>query len=86
MSDIIKLTPESFKTLYLRKEDGIILRTELGTKIIIQKIIPSEWKPYRIFDYENAINENKRQITVIDKRFLGQIENEFRAAIAEDQN
>ena len=36
--DIIKLAPESFQTIYLRKEDRVILRTEQGRKIIIKRI------------------------------------------------
>ena len=37
--DIVKLAPESFRTIYLRKEDRVILRTEQGRKIIIKRII-----------------------------------------------
>jgi hypothetical protein len=81
MSDMIKLSPDSFKTLYLRKEDNIILRTERGRRIIIQKIIPAEWIPYRIYDYEDAINENKRNILVVDKKFVSQIEKELKEKI-----
>jgi len=78
MADIIKITPESFRTIYLRKEDEIILRTESDRRIVINRIIPDEWKPYRIYDYERAINENKRNIILIDKQFLPQIEKEFK--------
>lgn len=78
MTDIIKLSPDSFKTIYLRKEDNIILRTEQGRRIILEKLIPEEWIPYRIYDYENAINENKRNIYLIDKSFLPRIDEEFR--------
>lgn len=75
--DIIKLSPESFQTIYLRKEDRIILRTEQGRKIIIKRIIPDEWKPWRIYDQESALNENKKEIFLIDRNFLPQINNEF---------
>jgi hypothetical protein len=78
MSDIIKLSPDSFKTIYLRKEDNIILRTERGRRIILKKIIPGEWIPYRIYDYEDAINENKRNILIVDKAYLSQIEKELK--------
>ena len=37
--DIIKLTPDSFLTIYLRREDRVILRTEQGRKIVIKRII-----------------------------------------------
>jgi hypothetical protein len=77
MSDIIKLSPDSFRTIYLRKEDRIVLRTERGRRIIIKKIIPEEWIPYRIYDFENAINENKRNIVLVDKAYLPQVEQEI---------
>lgn len=75
--DIVKLSPESFQTIYLRKEDRVILRTEQGRKIIIKRIIPSEWKPWRVYDNESALNENKKEIFLIDRTFLSQINAEF---------
>jgi len=80
--DEIILAPESFRTIYLRKEDRVILRTENGRKIIIKRIIPEEWKPYRIYDYENTINENKREIYLFDNTFLDQIVREFRSSVS----
>lgn len=75
--DIIKLAPESFQTIYLRKEDRVILRTEQGRKIIIKRIIPNEWKPWKVFDQELYDNENKREIFLIDKGALPLITTEF---------
>jgi hypothetical protein len=83
MADFIKLSPDSFRTLYLRKEDNIILRTERGRRIIIKRLIPEEWQSYRLYDFETALNENKRTIRLIDKKFLPQIEKELREKIAE---
>jgi hypothetical protein len=83
MADLIKLSPDSFRTLYLRKEDNVILRTERGRRIIINKILPEEWLSYRLYDYELALNENKRTIRLIDKKYLPQIEKELREKIAE---
>lgn len=76
--DRIILSPESFRTIYLRKEDRVILRTEKGRKIIIRRIVPEEWIPYRIYDYERDLNENKKEIVLFDTRFLPQIEREFK--------
>lgn len=73
----IILAPESFRTIYLRKEDRVILRTERGRKIIVRRIIPEEWQPYRIYDFENTINENKKEIFLFDNRFLGQLTRDF---------
>ena len=80
--DEIILAPESFRTIYLRREDRVILRTENGRKIIVKRIITEEWEPYRIYDYENTINENKREIYLFDNTFLDQIVREFRSSVS----
>ena len=80
--DEIILAPESFRTIYLRRADRVILGTENGRKIIVKRIIPEEWEPYRIYDYENTINENKREIYLFDNTFLDQIVREFRSSVS----
>ena len=77
MADQIILSPESFKTLYLRAENNVILTTEGGRRIIVERIISNEWTPYRIYDSELAKNENKRNIFLVDKKYLSQIEKEL---------
>ena len=76
--DRLILNPESFKTIYLRKEDTIILKTEKGRRIVIKKIIPAEWIPTRIYDYEFEMNENKRNILLVDKQFLPVVEKDLK--------
>jgi hypothetical protein len=76
--DIIKLAPDSFRTLFLRKEDRIILRSEGGRRIIVKRIIPEEWTPYRVYENEQALNDNKRNIQLIDRAYLSQVEKELR--------
>ena len=78
MADIVKLGPESFLTLYLTTESDIILKTEKGQRIIIDKIVPEQWIPMRIYEYERMLNENKRNIIVVDKDYLQQIDKEFK--------
>ncbi len=80
--DQIILSPDSFRTIYLRKEDRVIIRTERGQKIIIRRIIPDAWVPYRIFDYENDTNNNKKEILLFDSRFLPQLAREFKQSIS----
>jgi hypothetical protein len=75
--DEIILAPESFRTIYLRREDRVILRTELGRKIIVKRLIPEEWEPYRIYDFERTLNENKREIFLFDNRYLNQLSKDF---------
>jgi hypothetical protein len=81
--DEILLAPESFRTIYLRREDRVIMRTEQGQKIIIKRIIPEEWEPYRIYEYEETLNNNKKEIYLFDKTFLSQITREFQTAVSE---
>lgn len=83
--DQVILAPESFRTIYLRKEDRVILRTERGRKIIIKRIIPDEWKEYRIYDFERDRNEAKKEIFLFDNRFLPQITKEFLKTIKADE-
>lgn len=82
--DDIILAPDSFRTIYLRREDRVILRTEQGRKIIIKRIIPEEWKPYRIYEFEETINENKKEIFLFDKRYLNQLSKDFISSMRSD--
>lgn len=75
--DEIRLSPDSFRTIYLRKEDRVILRTERGKRIIIKRIIPEEWQPLRVYDYETTENENKRNIKLIDRNYLEKVERDL---------
>ena len=81
--DRLILNPESFRKIYLRKEDNIILRTENGKRIYIRKIIPEEWTPTRIYEYEETLNENKRNILLIDKTFLPIVEKDLKRLLKE---
>lgn len=84
MNDRLILNPDSFQTLYLRGENNIILRTEDGKRIIINKIIPGEWKPTRVYEYETQLNENKRNILLIDKQYLPVIEKDLKRLLRND--
>ena len=81
--DRLILNPESFRTLYLRGEDNVILRTENGKRIVVQKIVPEEWTPTRIYDYEYQLNENKRNILLIDKQYLPIVEKDLKRLLRE---
>jgi hypothetical protein len=83
MTDVVRISPESFRTLFLRRQDEVILLTEAGRRITISQIIPSEWKPIRLYDFEKQMNENKREIVLIDKVYRNQIVEEFRRSLRE---
>ena len=68
----------SFQTIYLRAETRVILRTEKGSKIIIRRIIPDEWVPFRLYDYEEELNNEKKEIMLFSKDYINQIEREFK--------
>lgn len=82
--DLIKLSPESFRTLFLRKEDRIILRTENNRRMIVRRIVPEEWEAYRFYEYEKVLNDNKREIFLLDRSYLSQIDEDFEKSIRND--
>lgn len=83
MKKIVRISPESFVTFFLRDENGEIMLDEDGRRIMVEQIIPPEWKPIRIYEFEKQINENKREIVLIDKLYRNQIVDEFKRSIAE---
>lgn len=78
--EIVRISPESLKTLFLRKEDGTILLTENGRRIVIQQIVPAGFEPVRVYDFEKQQNENKRQIQLIDRQYRNQVVEEFKGS------
>ncbi len=83
MVDVVRISPESFRTLFLRREDEVIIVTEEGRRMTIRQIIPEEWRPIRVYEYEKQINENKREIILIDKLHRNQVVEEFRRSLRE---
>lgn len=81
MVDIVRISPESFGTLFLGKEDESILLTENGRRIVIREIIPEDFKAVRLYDYEKQQNENKRNILLIDKIYRNQVVEEFKRSL-----
>lgn len=79
--EIIRIAPESLRTLFLRKENGEILLTESGRRIVIKQIVPEGFKAVRLYDYEKQQNENKRNIQLIDKNYRNQIVKEFKRSL-----
>jgi|TARA_B110000238_G_C15950721_1_gene363075 hypothetical protein len=80
--DSIILAPESFRTIYLRREDRVIMRTERGQKIIIKRIVPDDWVAYRVFEHETLTNENKKEIFLFDNTYLNQLTAQFKASVS----
>lgn len=80
-TEISRISPESFKTFFLRKEDGEILLSEDDRRIIVRQIIPSDVVPVRIYDYEKQQNENKRSILLIDREYRNQVVLEFKESL-----
>ena len=80
--DSIILAPESFRTIYLRREDRVIMRTERGQKIIIKRIVPDDWVAYRVFEHEALTNENKKEIFLFDNTYLNQLTAQFKASVS----
>lgn len=43
--------------------------------------VPPDWKIMRIYEYEQILNNNKKEIQLIDKDFLLQVEKEFETVL-----
>lgn len=57
-------------------KDSFALASSLDTDFVA-----TDWYAYRYFDYENDKNEAKRTIQLVDKKFAGQIEKEFKSVM-----
>lgn len=79
--EIIRISPESLRTLFLRKENGEIILTEQGRRIVIRQIVPEDVKPVRVYDYEKQQNENRREIQLIDRAYRNQVVEEFKGSL-----
>ena len=80
--EVVRISPESLRTLFLRKENGEILLTEDRSRIVIQQIVPEGFEPVRVYDYEKQQNENKRNIQLIDKIYRNQVVEEFKRSLS----
>lgn len=80
-TDIFRISPESFRTFFLRKEDGEIILAEDGRRLIVKQIIPDDVIAVRVYEYEKQQNENKREIQLIDRTYRNQIVQEFKGSL-----
>ena len=80
-TEIVRISPESFKTFFLRAEDGEIILTEDDRRLIVRQVIPEDVIPVRIYDYEKQQNENRRTILLIDREYRNQVVNEFKGSL-----
>lgn len=81
MVDIVRISPETFRTIFLRKENEEIILTENGRRIVLRQIIPEDFKPVRLYEYEKQQNENKREILLVDKIYRNQVAEEFKRSL-----
>jgi len=79
--EILRISPESLRTLFLRREDGEVLLTEDGRRIVVRQIVPTGFRAVRVYEYEKQQNENKREISLIDKAYKNQITEEFKRSL-----
>jgi hypothetical protein len=80
-TELYRISPESFRTFFLRGENGEILLTEDGRRIIVSQVIPNDVVPVRVYEYEKQQNENKRDIKLIDRTYRNQIVQEFKGSL-----
>jgi len=62
-------------------DEGTVSEYVLTNKNILAA--KAEWKPFRVYDYEVELNENKRHINVIDRLYMTQILTELKNKLNE---
>lgn len=65
----LKTSPDTFPYLYDINQN------------IVGRDVAIGWTPLRIYDYENILNENRREILVVEQRYYEQINKEFKRLI-----
>lgn len=75
---LVKISKQTLVYNYLLTERGDILTTEDDENLIVDVQPPAGYQAYRIFDYENDLNENKREILLVDRQYASKIDTEFR--------
>lgn len=65
----VKVSPDTFPYVYDNQQN------------ITGRSVPTGWSPMRIYDYETILNENRREILVVEQRFYEQITKEFKRLI-----
>lgn len=67
---------------YRNKEDpNLILSKESFT--LSNDYSSDEWEAYRYYEYEDDLNNSRRTIYLLDRRFLSQVETEFKRIMNE---
>lgn len=79
---LIRINGQSLIYEYLMTERNEPIQVEDGENIFLEVKPPEGYYPYRIFDFENDLNENKREIVLIDRQYLPIIEDELRTTLA----
>jgi hypothetical protein len=75
---ISRLSPESVDTEYdLDLNDDFILDELTGRKRILSQTPPVGYFPIRIYEYEYQLNENRREILLVDRKYKSLIKEEF---------
>ena len=81
----LKISPKSLSTQYtLYDNDDVLLynNDELIYYNYNEFYDVSEWRPMRIYEYETILNNNKREIKLVENRFKNQIDKEFKRLMA----
>lgn len=79
--EVVKRSPESFPTEYETTLDGLIVIDENDKPIVVSRTIEPDWIPVRVYEFEFQMNENKREIRLIEDRFYQKTLREFKATM-----
>ena len=78
---IIRISAQTLVYQFLLTERGEILQSDDNENIFVSVNPPEGYIAYRLYDYERTLNENKREIVLVDKQYLPKIETDFKKLI-----
>jgi hypothetical protein len=69
--------------VYYQNVNDSDLRINRDTFVLDETVVEGEWRPIRIYEYEDILNENKRNIYLIDAQFANLFENDLKRLLNE---
>ena len=79
---LVRVNGQTLLYEYLLTERNEPIQVEEGDSIFLSVHPPEGYYPYRVYDYENDLNENKREIVLVDKQYLPLVETELKTVLA----
>lgn len=79
---VVKINKDSLNVDYLLTQNNEFILTEDDERLFSSATPPEGYMPYRVGEYEEALNEQRRNIVVIEKSYITKAEKDLRRLMA----